>query len=38
MNLFYGTQPKFQEKVELPKETRELHFIITLNIFSIALL
>jgi hypothetical protein len=38
VNLFYDMQSKFQNKVVLPTKTPELHFITSLNIFSIALL
>jgi hypothetical protein len=38
VNLFYDMQSKIQNKVLLPKKTREVHFITSLNIFSVALL
>jgi hypothetical protein len=38
VNLFYDTQSKFQNKVLLPKKTREIHFITSLNIFAVAFL
>jgi hypothetical protein len=38
VNLFYDTQSEFQNKVVLPKETRDIHFLTFLNIFSVALL
>jgi hypothetical protein len=31
-------QPKFQNKVVLPKTTREVNFVTSLDIFSVALL
>jgi hypothetical protein len=37
VNLFYDMQSKFQNKVVFPKETYEVHFITSLNIFSLAL-
>jgi hypothetical protein len=38
VNLIYDTLSKFQNKVVSPKETIEVHFITSLNIFSVALL
>jgi hypothetical protein len=35
---FMTCKSKFQNKVVLPKKTREVHFITFLNIFSVALL
>jgi hypothetical protein len=37
-NLFYDMQSEFQNKVVLSKKTCEVHFITSLNIFSVALL
>jgi hypothetical protein len=34
----YDVQTKFQNQVVLPKNTREVHFITSLNMFSVALL
>jgi hypothetical protein len=36
--MFYDVQSKFQNKVALPKKTCEVHFITSLNIFSVSLL
>jgi hypothetical protein len=38
VNLFYDMQSKFQNKVVLPRKKREVHFIVSLNIFSEALI
>jgi hypothetical protein len=38
VNLFYDMQSKFQNESALPKKTSEVHFITSLNIFSVALL
>jgi hypothetical protein len=38
VNLFYDMQYKGQNKVVLPKKTREVHFITSLNVFLVALL
>jgi hypothetical protein len=38
VNLFYDFQFKFQNEVVLPDETREVHFIASVDIFSVALL
>lgn len=36
--LLYDMQYKFQTKVLLPKNTREVHFITSVNIFLVALI
>jgi hypothetical protein len=36
--IFYDMQSKFQNKVALPEKTRAVHFITSLNIFSVLLL
>jgi hypothetical protein len=37
-NLFYNIQSKFQNRILLPKKTREVHFMTSVNIFSVELI
>jgi hypothetical protein len=36
--IFYDMQSKFKNKVALPTKTHDVHFITSLNTFSVALL